>query len=194
MADGTAEVAVRNYLTALRDPSSLRDEGTIAQLQQQLESSSDELERLQLRQQLFDMDSPSVQQFEDEFVTHARAWADEYGITAKAFEAEGVPNAVLRRAGFSVGRGGGRSSSSRRSPGGGGTRRRSRVTVDQVRSSIPRGTFTIKQLQDASGASPAVVRKVVQEELAAGRLTDEGTSKNHSGPGRAPTVYKRAKR
>lgn len=194
MADGTAEVAVRNYLTALRDPSSLRDEETIAQLQQQLDSSADELERLQLRQQLFDMDSPSVRQFEDEFVTHARAWADEHGITAKAFEAEGVPGAVLRRAGFSVGRGGRPSGGRSRSSSTGATRRRSRVTVDEVRSAIPRGTFTIKQLQDASGASPAVVRKVVQSELAEGRLTDEGTSKNHSGPGRAPTLYKRAKR
>ena len=189
MADSTAELAVRNYLTALRDPSSLRDTQTISQLQQQLESSGDDLERLRIRQQLLEMDSPSVQRYEDEFVTHARAWADDNGVSAEAFVGEGVPGSVLRRAGFSVGRGGGGTRrGSRRSSG---TRRRSRVTVAEVRAAIPRGQFTIKDLQEASGASPAVVRKVVQEELEAGRLSDEGTSKKHSGPGRAPTVYKR---
>ena len=193
MADSTAEVAVRNYLTALRDPSSLRDTGTIAQLQQQLESSGDDLERLRIRQQLLEMDSPSVQRYEDEFVTHARAWADDNGVSGEAFAAEGVPGSVLRRAGFAVGRASSGRRGGRRSSGG-STRRRSRVTVAEVRAAIPRGQFTIKDLQEASGASPAVVRKVVQEELEAGRLSDEGTSKKHSGPGRAPTIYKRTKK
>lgn len=192
MANGTAEAAIRNYLTALRDPSSLRDEDAITQLRTQLESAGDELERLQLRQQILDFESPSVERYEEEFVTHARAWADQHGISAKAFEAEGVPSQVLRRAGFGgVARGGRRSTRSR---GGATTRTRSRVTVDEVRSAIPKAAFTIKHLEQSSGASPAVVRKVVREEVAAGRLVQEGTDPDHAGPGRAPTLYRRGKK
>lgn len=187
MASSSAEVAVRSYLTALRDPSALRDEKRLASLQQQLESSGDELERLRLRQQIFDLESPSVQKFEDDFITHAKAWAEEQGITGKAFEAEGVAGSVLRKAGLApIGRGGRRGG--RR---GGGTR--TRVTVDQVRAAIPRGSFTIKTLQEASGASPAVVRKVVAEELAEGRLKEQGSDPDHRGPGRAPTLYKKGR-
>ena len=185
MASSSAETAVRRYLTALRDPSALRDEKTLTSLQSQLEGSADELERLRLRQQILDLESPSIEQYENDFVTHAKAWADESGVTAKAFEAEGVPGNVLRRAGLVSG---GRGRRGRRS---GGTR--TRVTVDQVRSTIPRGAFTIRMLQEASGASPAVVRKVVAEELSAGRLKEQGVDPDHVGPGRAPTLYKKGR-
>ena len=192
MANGTAEAAIRNYLTALRDPSSLRDDEAIGQLQSRLESSGDELERLQLRQQILDMETPSVERYEEEFVTHARAWADQHSISARAFEAEGVPSQVLRRAGFGgVARGGRRPSRGRSA---GATRTRSRVTVDEVRSAIPKGAFTIKQLEEASGASPAVVRKVVREEVEGGRLMADGVDPDHTGPGRAPTLYRRGKK
>jgi hypothetical protein len=109
-------------------------------------------------------------------------------ITAAAFIEEGVPPAVLRRAGFPV--------SVRGRPGrraaGRVPRTRGRVTVEEVRASIPRGSFTIKQLQERSGASPAVVRKVVDQELREGRLIREGTDPQHSGPGRAPALFTRA--
>jgi hypothetical protein len=61
-----------------------------------------------------------------------------------------------------------------------------------VRSGIGKKPFTVKQLQESSGASPAVVRKVVQDELAEGRLTEAGKDPDHRGPGRAPVLYKRA--
>lgn len=183
MASKSAESAVRTYLTALRDPSSLRDESRLAELQSQLESSGDDLERLRLRQQILDLESPSVQQYEDDFITHAKAWAEDSGVTARAFEAEGVPSAVLRKAGLQP--------SSDRGRRAAGTRRR--VTMAQVRDAIPRGPFTIRMLQQASGASPAVVRKVVAEELAEGRLKEAGVDRSHKGPGRAPTLYKKGR-
>jgi len=168
MSPAATESAVRDYLRAVKDPSSLRDDSSIAGLRKRLEETDDGLERLRLRQQIADAESPNLERYEEGFVTHAKAWADEMGIGVKAFTEEGVPNEVLRRAGFSVagrrGRGASKSGgSSARAP------RRSRVTVDQVRAAIPQGGFTIKQLQDASGASPAVVRKVVVEEESAGR-------------------------
>ncbi|HEY8340611.1 MAG TPA: hypothetical protein VIK95_12120 [Egibacteraceae bacterium] len=187
MATSAAESAVRDYLVALRDPSSLRDEQKIKELHERLDAAEDELERLQLRQQIMDAETPQLSRYEEAFITHAKAWADEKGISAKAFAAEGVPLQVLRRAGFSVGRGRGPS----RRGGRAGTRTRTRVTSEEVRKAIPKGTFTIKQLQQLSGASPAVVRKVVEEEIAAGRVTREGTDPDHTGPGRAPVLFKR---
>lgn len=183
MASKDAETAVRTYLAALHDPSSLRDESRLSQLQSELENSSDELERLRLRQQIFDLESPTVEQYETDFITHAKEWAEEHGVTAKAFEAEGVPARVLRKAGLA----GSRASRGRRS----GNRRR--VTVEEVRAAIPRGTFTVKGLQDISGASPAVVRRVVADEVAAGRVKEQGPDPDHRGPGRSPTLYKKGR-
>ena len=184
MASTDPETAVRTYLAALRDPSSLRDDTRLRELQEQLENSGDELTRLQLRQQIMDLESPSVQQFENDFIMHARAWAEENGITAAAFQAEGVPSQVLRKAGMAAGKAGRR---------GKRVGTRTRVTVDEVRASIPRGAFTVRTLQEVSGASPAVVRKVVTEELAEGRMKEVGPDPDHRGPGRAPTLYKKGR-
>lgn len=184
MATRNAESAVRNYLVALKDPSSLRDDDRVQELQQQLESSDDQLERVRLRQQIEDAQQPSIEQYENEFVTHAKAWAEEHGVGASAFSEEGVPDAVLRKAGLLRGRGRGQR---RRS-----TARSSRVSAQDVRAAIPRGTFTIKDLQERTGGSVATVRNVVKEAEQEGVIAAQGTDPSHRGPGRAPTLYKRA--
>jgi hypothetical protein len=189
MATSAQESAVRTYLTALHDPSTLRDDQQVGALQQRLESAQDAVERIKIRQELHELQTPSIDRFEDAFVTHAKAWAESHGIDADAFAAEGVAPAVLRRAGFRVGRGGATGNRS-----GGAKRTRTRVTTEEVRNAVPpKGTFTIKALQERSGASPAVVRKVVADLLAEGRLSDEGVDERHGGPGRAPRLYKRTK-
>lgn len=177
---------MRNYLLALQDPASLRDDNRIKELQQRLEKSSDRLERVRLRQELADAERPSLEKFENEFVTHAKAWADEHGVGANAFAEEGVPDGVLRSAGL---RRGGRGRPRRRGPGKG-----SRVTSEEVKAAIPRGTFTIKQLQERSGGSIATVRNVVREAEESGLIKAQGTDPDHQGPGRAPTLYKRMKK
>lgn len=188
MATKAQEAAVRNYLLSLKDPGKLKDEEQIASLRSKLESTDDDLERLQIRQKLLDLESPATEQYEDEFVTHAKAWADQQGVSDQAFLAEGVPGQVLRKAGFRNVRDGRRrgASTTARSRG-----RRRRVSADEVRASIPKGAFTIQQVQEASGASPAVVRRVVQEEVDASRVTEEGKDPGHRGPGRAPALYRR---
>ena len=189
MASAAAEKAVRGYLGALNDPTSLRDESTLTQLRKEHEGTTDTLARIQLRQKILDAENPSIESYEEGFVTHAKAWADDKGVTADAFLAEGVDPSVLRRAGFSVSarqRGGSRRRAGR-------TTRRTRVTADQVRGAIPRGGFTVKQLQERSGASPVVVRKVIEQETKAGRLQKVGPDPDHRGPGRAPVLYKRGK-
>ena len=182
------QAAVRSYLISLRDPSALRDDDAIADLHSKLDQTDDDVERLKLRQQLLELQNPPLERYEAAFVKHAKAWADDTGVTADALLAEGVPAAVLRRAGF-------------RGVTNGGTRRnrhttarttgRRRVNADEVRAAIPTGTFTVKDVQEASGASAAVVRRVIGEEVDAGNLADQGPDPAHTGPGRAPTVYQR---
>jgi hypothetical protein len=178
--------AVRRYLDALRDPSLLVDHDAIEETRSRLAEESDTLERVRLQQRLIDVQSPSADRYEDDFVTHAQAWSAEHEVGVKAFQEEGVPTEVLRRAGFQVtgGRRGRRASS--------GTRRK-RVSSEDVRSAIPAtGTFTAKSLQETSGASAGVVRKVITEEEEGGRLQSKGTDPDHSGPGRAPVLYGRS--
>lgn len=188
MAASTAESAVRHYLAALKDPSSLRDQRLVSSLESKLASSEDQVERVLTRQALQDAKNPSAQTAEDEFVTHAKSWADEHGVGAPALAEEGVPAGVLRRAGFAVSGASGRGGR-RRSPST--SAGRSRVTVEEIRKAIPKGAFTIKALEERSGASTGSVRKVVNEELAAGNISAQGTDTDHRGPGRAPTLYRR---
>lgn len=190
MATKAQEAAVRNYLLSLRDPSALKDEAKIASLQEKLEKADDELERLQIRQELLDVENPQSEKYEDEFVTHAKAWADDKGISDRAFLAEGVPPQVLRRAGFRNVRGTG-GSRGRAATASSARGRRRRVSADEVRAAIPSGTFTIQRVQEASGASPAVVRRIVGEEVEAGRVQEAGKDPDHKGPGRAPVLYRR---
>lgn len=185
MVSTAAESAVRDYLTALKDPNSLRDEQRIAQLEKELSESDDRISRVMLRQQLLDARNPGAHTYEDAFATHGKAWADSHGISAAAFLAEGVPASVLRRAGFSVSDGG-RDQGKRRKQGA-----RSGVSAEQVRASLPTGEFTAKQVQQATGASAGMVRRVLQQEVEAGNVATAGTDPQHQGPGRAPVLYRR---
>lgn len=186
MASTVAEQAVRNYLLALHDPAALRDERHLDDLRGRHVTATDPLERLRLSQDLLAAQAPAAEQYEPEFVTHASAWAQDNDITAAAFTAEGVPADVLRRAGLRVGR----TAAGKGGRGRGGGATRSRVSSDEVRKAIPKGTFTIRSLQDRSGASPQVVRAVVKDAVAAGTVTAVGTDPDHAGPGRQPTLYK----
>lgn len=75
MASKTQEAAVRDYLQALKDPESLRDDTAIAELQTRLDDTEDPLERLKLRAQLDGAQRVDPSGYEDGFVTHAKDWA-----------------------------------------------------------------------------------------------------------------------
>jgi hypothetical protein len=186
MAD--PETIVRTYLSALKDPNTLKDDEAVAAKQAELDQADDPITRLRLHQELRQLSTPSLESIEDEFVVHGKAWADQQGISAEAFAAEGVPTSVLRRAGFTVS--GGRAAGRRRSSG---SRKSSgtRVRTEEVIDAMPNEAFTVKQLRELSGASPAVVRKAIAAEVEAGRLVDVGTDPDHTGPGRSPVLYRR---
>jgi hypothetical protein len=186
VATKAQEQAIRDYLTVLKDPTAVHA-NDVRDLEAKVEGTTDPVERLRLRAQIEQAKRPDTSKFEDAFAKHAKGWAQEHGVTVEAFLAEGVPPAVLRKAGFTVRRGGRRGGGARRAA----TTRRTRVSADDVRKSLPRGKFTVRDVQEASGGSPAVVRRVIQEELEGGHVTEVGTAPDHQGPGRAPTIYQR---
>jgi hypothetical protein len=177
-----ADAAIRNYLLAVRDPDTLKDTETARQRRAQLLTTEDPVERLRLQQDIIEAEHVDPARFEAAFVEHARTWADNRGVTHAAFQAEGVGESVLRRAGFAL------RSRSDRGPGR-AKGSRTRVSADAIRAAIPSGTFTVKDVQEASGASAAVVRRVIHEEVAAGNVTTKGTDPHPAGPGRSPTLY-----
>ena len=183
----TPDEAVRNYLLAVREPEKLKDVETANKRKSELETTRDPIERLRLQQDILDAQHVDPKQYEDAFVTHAKAWAEGAGISHAAFQAEGVDDAVLRRAGFRLRRGAATPSRDGRQMSV-----RTRVSAEDVRAAIPKGAFRVQDIQDASGASAAVVRRVIRQEVEAGNVTDEGSDPNHAGPGRAPTLYRRA--
>lgn len=182
MASKAQETAVRDYLQALKDPESLRDDKAIAELQTRLDDADDPLERVQLHAQLDQVQRVDPSAYEDGFVTHAKAWAVQHGVSAEAFKAEGVSEDVLARAGLASGR--------RRRPATGARRRR--VSREEVRQAMRQHKhFTMPQIQHKTGASRETVRAVIKELFEGGEVEDAGPDKSHTGRGRAPTRYQR---
>lgn len=183
MTTKTQEAAVRNYLQALKDPESLRDDKTINDLEKRIGSTDDPLERVKLRAQLEQAQRIDPSAYEDGFIAHAKEWADQHGVTAESFKAEGVSDDVLARAGLDGAR-------RRRRTATGGRRRR--VSRDDVRNAIRQHkSFTLPQIQSKTGASRETVRAVIKELLNAGEVETAGTDESHTGRGRAPTAYER---
>jgi CRP-like cAMP-binding protein len=183
MAIIASEEFIRRYLQYLKDPDSVQAD--TSELEARLEQTSDPIERLQIHAELAQVKDPRPR-LEEDFLAHAKQWADENGIGAEAFLQEGVPKDVLRRAGMLAGR---------RGDGRAPVRpRRRRVSAEDVRAALPsrRKRFTSKELIEYSGGSPATVRKVLAELIDAGEVEELGPDPKHSGPGRAPTLYKKA--
>jgi hypothetical protein len=184
MATKMADRAVEQYLKALRDPSTARDEDRIKTLQDKISASQDPVELVKLHSELARAEQADIAPLEEAFVQHAKGWAQANDVTPAAFVAVGVDPAVLRKAGF---RGIASTGRRRRTT----SRSSRRVSADDIRTAIPRGKFTLKKLIEKTGASAATVRRVIQEEIEAGNVEDLGEDADYSGRGRKPTLYKK---
>lgn len=183
MPSETQEAAVRNYLQALQDPESLRDENAIDHLQKRLDDTEDPLERVKLRAELERAQQVDPRAYEDGFVTHAKQWAREHGVSATSFRAEGVSHDVLARAGLARARPRRLASASNRPR---------RVSRDEVRNAMRQHkSFTMPQVQLETGASRETVRAVLKELLDAGEVHHAGTDDSHTTRGRAASLYQR---
>lgn len=177
------EDAVRDYLRWSQDPSSVQPD--TADLDARIEAEDDPVERVKLRSErnrLADL-GPTL---EADFVTHVRAWADEHQVTAEALLEEGVERRLLAQAGMLTG--------TPRTPRSAAAAPRSpRVRREDIAAHV-RGlrqgtTVTTSTIANDAGGSPATVRKVLDDLAAEGVVVEDG--KDHSGPGRPRTLYRR---
>lgn len=179
----TPEQAVRTYLQFLKDPDLVRDHAAIAEATQISQQAEDPLEQLKALSALQALESVDGSVYLADFVSHAAGWARDNNVTPEAFMQLGVPTDVLADAGLIE---------SPRPPAVASKKRRTRVSPEEVAAAIPSGSFTIAELEAASGASTATVRKVIAEMTEAGSLRDLGPKEDHSGRGRAPLLFRKS--
>ncbi|MGI8939265.1 MAG: hypothetical protein ACR2JF_13840 [Iamia sp.] len=185
----TPEAAVRRYLLWLEDPASLVDEEAVARAEAAVAAAGDPLARLHALADLEHAREADADAVTEDFVSQAKAYSDAESIPVAAFRSAGVPDDVLRKAGFDVGRKGRRSSSR---SGGGGRSRAPQVSIEELKAATLRlpKQFTLADVAtEAGGGSPQTVRKAVDEMISAGKARNLGPKQDHHGRGRAPTLY-----
>ncbi|HEU5153023.1 MAG TPA: hypothetical protein VFU19_21195 [Iamia sp.] len=186
MATPSPEDAVRRYLQWLEDPASLVDDDAVARAEEAVASAADPLARLHALADLEHARAADSEGVTADFVAHAKAYAEAQSIPLAAFEALGVPVEVLRQAGLTGGRGTRRPATGQRAP---------KVSIEELKAAARRlpKQFTLADVaREAGGGSPQTVRKAVEEMIAAGQARNLGPKPDHSGRGRAPTLYELA--
>lgn len=185
-----AAKSVENYLLYLRDPSSLIDEVAIKAAEDAVAKASesgDVLAEAKARAELESAKKVDASDFRSAFVGAVKKWADENKVSAKVLADMGVAADVLSDAGFDMTKIKTTTAKATRKASSG-----KRVSSDAVQDHVAglAGTFTLKDVADATGASTQTVRTVVSSMVKRDKATEEGDDPNHSGRGRAPKVYK----
>lgn len=181
------ELAVQRYLDWLDDPSSIIDQQAIEKAENVYRNASNSLDRLHAAAAVERAKTADVDKVEADFVAYARAYADANGLPVEAFRTLKVSDDILARAGFSVSSGRRANSRGRRS-----AQRVPSIGVEAIKAAVSQlpKQFTLAQLAEkAGGGSPATVKKAVDQLVAAGLAVRLGPKPDHSGPGRAPTLY-----
>lgn len=176
--NSNAEDVVRQYLSFLSDPTSVIDHARVEEIQNQLNASDDQIERLRLESELDRARSTNGESVAKEFISVAKGFAEAENITADAFRRQGVPSDVLSRAGF-----GGPAKAT-------GTRSQ-RVNAATVSTHVlgRSGKWTYNDVETATAASIGTVRKVVDDLVASKKVKSLGADPDHASRGRAPNLF-----
>src|SRR3954454_9053112 len=86
MADTTPETAVRDYLTFLTDPDSLRNPEEVKKLEDEVTEATDVVDQLMARAALRKAMMLDPDSYEQAFIEHAKQWADDNDVPAPVFE------------------------------------------------------------------------------------------------------------
>jgi hypothetical protein len=192
MAATNQESAVRLYLLYLEDPEKLRDQAEVTKKAAAVQAAKDPVEKLLALAALADASTVDGETYRNDFIAHAKEWADENHVPATAFRELGVSDDDLRQAGFELPARRGRGSGPRPSTRGSSGRARARsVSVEQLKEHIAtmQGTFLLSDVMEQAGGSPATVRKAVEDLVASGGVERLGPVADHHGRGRAPIQY-----
>jgi hypothetical protein len=182
-----AENVVRSYLESLLNPGFVSPE--VDKLERQLQDETDVIQIAVLKQALIDEREGTT--LEDQFVEHAKTWADSTNVGVKALHEMGVDAGVLSRAGFDV-----RELETKRTSAASRERAapRTRVTSEDVERSIkahaPGSMLSVSDLVAKTGASNATVTKTLKA-LVGSAVKDPIDDPDHSGRGRAAKLYER---
>lgn len=186
----TPEDAVRLYLLYLDDPAKLVDKTALKKAEAAVEKAKDPLDRLRALADLEHARQADSDQLRQDFIAHAKRYAEEQSIPVSAFREMRVPADVLAEAGLAV-----RAAARRGRGGDDGSRPRApRVPLEQIKAAVSQLSkpFTLSELGKVTGGgSPATLRKAVDELIADGKVSKLSPQADYSGRGRAPTVYER---
>lgn len=179
---------IRTYLDGLgQDDKPIVDREAVKAIKAQLRSETDPINKLKLLTELEVEEAgrvPDRSAEEDAFVAAAGAWAERENVSVSAFRAMGVPDAVLRRAGFTL------PASPKGTRRGGGSRA-PRLPIEQVEGAA-RGLgrkWTLNALAEAIGREVTTTRNYLNRMIEAGTVTALGDDPDHDGRGRAPKLY-----
>lgn len=185
----SATDGIRTYLVGLEGGDApVVDLELVQRLKGELASATDPIEKLRLHSALEAAEAgetPDRSGEEAVFVAEAKAWAEAEGISVASFQALGVPDDVLRRAGFTV-----TAAKATKATGTKGAARAPRIPMDQVRATIADipDPFTLRELAEALDRDTTTARNYVTKLVSARELVDKGEGTS-SGPGRAPRLY-----
>lgn len=185
------EHRIREYLNSLgrkvAKPRRIVDKEAVTVLRKRIAESDDPIEKLKLHSELERARRPRLvvpenpaAELEAHFVSSAKAWAEETGISVSAFVALKVPRDVLRRAGFAI-EGSPRSTS--------GSSRAARLDLDEVKAAIGRlpETWVLRTLAGELNRDVATTRNYVRRLVDDQFLTVVG--EDSSRQGRPSKIY-----
>lgn len=182
--------AIRSYLNGLgQSDKPVVDREAVKAIKAQVRSEKDPINKLKLLTELEEQEKgrlPDRTADEQAFISSAKAWAEQENVSVAAFQASGVPDAVLRKAGFTVTSAGPakatRSTSGSRAP---------RVPIEQVEGAARRlgKRWTLNDLAAEVDRGITTTRNYLNRLIADGTVTELGDDPDHDGRGRAPKLY-----
>lgn len=183
---------IRAYLDGLGvSDKPVVDREAVKALRAQVKAETDPINKLKLITQLELEEQghvPDRSGDEAVFIAEAKAYADSEGISATAFQSLGVPDDVLKQAGFDVTPA---AAPKRASSGRSGGTRAPRIPIEEVEATAKKlgSGWKLGDLAEAIGREPATTRNYLNKLIEAGTITEIGDDPSHDGRGRAPKLY-----
>jgi len=179
----TPEEIIDKYLRYLEDPASIVDEGRVAEAQKAVDAATSPTAKVIAISRMHKVRNADPAELIAEFASVAKAWGETNEVDPDAWKAMGVPTTVLVQAGIVESHG--------RTPSAGSAPRARRVSAQEVEAAIPDGPFTVKTVANASGATPATVKSVLDRLTADGTVKYLGKDTSFTGQGARPNLYEK---
>jgi len=191
MATNKIEEGIRSYLDSLgASTKPVVDREAVKSLKADIKSEKDPIKRLRLLAALDEEQAgraPDTAGDQAVFVAEAKAWAEREAIPVTAFQSLGVPDEVLREAGFGVTSGGRRPAAGSRRSGN----RAPRVPLEDVKAAARKlgKKWKLSEMAAEIDRDAATARNHVNKLVDQGFVDVLGDDPNHDGRGRAPKLY-----